>query len=425
MSAVEDARVRPWTQGPGGLRVGGVEVGELVARAGSPLYVLDGETLAGRVRALHETLGAAGARLYFAGKANPNPGLWRRLRDQGLGLDACSPGEVAQARKAGFADDEISFTGCGLTLAEMDELAATEACVNLDAADQALAFSRRHPGRPFGLRVNPGQGAGSHASCTTAGSDAKLGVPEHEVRPLIAQLRSEGAAFRGLHCHTGSGGLDVEHFVEVAARMEALAEEVGDLDWLSLGGGLGVPHHPRDPAFDLPRYAEALRGLAARRPGAASDAFELRLEPGQAVVAEAGVLVMTVVSRKQQPDGTRFLITDSSFNHYLGTSLYASWHGLVADLPAGAARDEEETHVVGHLCNTGDVFARARRLPALEVGERLLMETCGAYGISRAATYNSRPLPAEVLVEGGAVRLLRARQGYEDLDLWYRDEVLA
>lgn len=409
-----DARRKPWSQGPEGLTLGGVPLASLVEEYGSPLYVLDGASVLDAADRLQDSLGRAGARLYLAGKSNPNPYVWKRLREEGVGLDACSPGEVEQALAAGFQPAEISFTGCALTLEEMDYLAASGVEVNLDAADQALTFSRRHPGRGFGLRLNPGRGAGSHDSCTTAGSDAKLGVPWGEVPELVARLRGEGAALQGLHCHTGSGGLDVEHFVRTAEQMASLVREVGSLEWLSLGGGLGVPHHPSDPAFDLERYAACLADLDV---GGA----ELRLEPGQAYVSEAGVLVMTVVSTKRQDDGTFFALTDSSFNHYLGTSLYASWHELVPDLPESlrTERPEIPVHVCGHLCNTGDVFARGRNLPRPEVGDRLLMATCGAYGISRAANYNSRPIPAEVWVEDGEARLIRRRQSVADLSQWY------
>lgn len=417
--------VRPWTRGPRGLSIGGVALRELVERAGSPLFVMCGRTFRERARRMRGAFADAGARLYLAGKANPNPAVWLEARAEGFGLDACSPGEVEAAQRAGFADEEISFTGCALTPEDMDQLAATRAHLNLDAGDQALAFAARHPGRAFGLRVNPGEGAGSHASCTTAGSDTKLGVPWHEVRDLVAALRERGAAFRGLHCHTGSGGLDAEHFVRTARRMEGLAKEVGDLDWLSLGGGIGVPHHPDDPPFDLDLYAREVARLVAEQPGAAAGGMTLQLEPGQGLVAECGVLVVRVVCRKEQADDNRFVLVDSSFNHYLGTSLYGSHHEIEVDHPEGEARPAEVVHVCGHLCNTGDVFARARELPVTEVGDLLVMATCGAYGLSRAANYNTRPIPAEVWVEEGEVRRIRRRQTVAELAQWYEDVPLA
>lgn len=411
-----DARVRlnPVSRDGGGLAVGGVPVADLVRQHGSPLFVMCAATVGRAVGRLQGTLGAAGARLYFAAKANPNPFVWRWLRARGVGLDTCSPGETAQGLAAGFEPGEISFTGCALTRDDMDALAASGVEINLDAADQARAFAARHPEVPFGLRVNPGQGAGSHEKCTTAGPHQKLGIAWDQVPGLVRQLRADGARVEGLHCHTGSGGLDAGHFVAVAEQMSELADALGDLRWLSLGGGVGVPHHPDEEPFDLPRYAAALR--QATRPDR-----ELRLEPGQAFVAQAGVLVMTVVSVKEQTGGTRFALCDSSYNHYLGTSAYQSYHVIEADLAEGAraARGRGPQFVVGHLCNTGDVFARDRELPLLEVEDRLVMFTCGAYGLSRAANYNSRPIPAEVWVEAGQVRLIRRRQGLDDLSQWY------
>jgi diaminopimelate decarboxylase len=411
-----DARVRlnPVTIDGGGLAVGGVPVAELVHEFGSPLFVMCAGTAARAADRLQGTLGAAGARLYFAAKANPNPFVWRWLRERGVGLDTCSPGETAQGLEAGFAPEEISFTGCALTRDDMDALASSGVEINLDAADQARAFAARHPEVPFGLRINPGQGAGSHEKCTTAGPHQKLGIAWEQVPGLVRQLREDGARVEGLHCHTGSGGLDAGHFVSVCEQMSELADELGDLRWLSLGGGIGVPHHPDDEPFDLPRYAAALR--EAVRPDR-----ELRLEPGQAYVAQAGVLVMSVVSVKEQSGGTRFALCDSSYNHYLGTSAYQSYHVIEADLAEveRSARPRLGQYVVGHLCNTGDVFARDRKLPELEVGDRLVMLTCGAYGLSRAANYNSRPIPAEVWVEGGQARVIRRRQSLADLSRWY------
>lgn len=389
----------------------------MLERFGSPLFVFSGAALEANLRGLKETLEAAGARLYLAGKANPNPYLWKRLTQAGIDLDACSPGEVDQALKLGLPPERISFTGCGLTRDEMDQLAKSQVEVNFDAADQAWAFTRRHPKVEFGLRVNPGQGAGSHDSCTTAGSEAKLGIPWHQVEELIRDLRAAQAPLGGLHCHTGSGGLDAHHFREIAKRMAELADRSGPWRYLSLGGGIGVPHHPKDPSFDLALYAEAIEALRDRP-------YEIRLEPGQAFMANPGLLACEVVSTKSQADGFRFAMVNSSFNHYLGTSLYGSYHQIEVDAPRAelASRPQEPVHVVGHLCNTGDVFARARPLPRLEVGDRLVLATCGAYGLSRAANYNSRTIPAEVFVEGEKAFLIRRRQTYEDLRQWYCEE---
>lgn len=415
------ARRRPWARGPSGLAIDGVPLAALVREFGSPLFVMNAAVVRAGLEDIQATLGAAGARLYLAGKSNPNPFVWRWLHGRGIHFDACSPGEVEQGRAAGIPDEHISFTGCALIADEMAYLAGTGVTINLDAADQALAFAGRFPGREFGLRINPGQGAGSHASCTTAGSESKLGIPWHEVPALVRTLRGTGAGLRGLHCHTGSGGLDAQHFVAVAEQMGRLAGEIGGLDWLSLGGGLGVPHHIDDEPFALETYAGAIAKLARHQPGAGPRGLEIRLEPGQFFVAEAGCMVARVVSKKRQEDGTRFALVDSSFNHYLGTGLYASWHEIAVDLPPGAPREAEleATHVCGHLCNTGDVFARGRELPRLELGDLLVMGTAGAYGLSRAANYNSRPIPAEVWVEDGVPRLIRRRQTVAELSAWY------
>jgi diaminopimelate decarboxylase len=402
----------------GKLWLGGVRARELTEAYGSPLFVIEEDRIRESYRRLAGAFSHPAVRMFYAVKANPNVRVLQVLRDEGAGADCCSVGEVHVARRAGFTPEEISFTGTGLTAPEAQSLAEGQVPSNVDSLSQLERCLPLFSRSGLGIRINPGSGTGLHASCTTGGKDSKLGIPIEHAAQARAIARRIGGRIAGLHVHTGSGGLDATHFCDVARTMFSLAEEFApQLEYIDLGGGIGVPHAPGERPFDLDSYAREACGLLDDWNRRHSRSIELYIEPGQFLVAQAGWLLMTLVVRKETPHGKRFLITDSSFNHYLGTALYQSYHTLLAadDLTAPA---QETVDVCGHLCNTGDTFARDRSMPRLQEGDLLAMDNAGAYGSSRAANYNSRPIPAEVLVTGGEARLIRRRQTLDDLLLW-------
>lgn len=399
----------------GHLLLGGLSATELARRYGSPLYVLETARIDRSIQRLKAAFDHPRIRLFYAMKANPNPRILEHLGRHGIGMDCCSPGEVYLASRSGFVPEDITFTGTALTAEDAELVASRAGYANVDGLSQVERHISKFPGNAVGIRINPGFGAGGHAMNTTGGQDTKLGIPIERAREAHDIATRQGGRIRGLHVHTGSGGMDVDHFVQVAERMFQLAREwPGELDYVDLGGGLGVPHRFADPEFALEVYATRVIELVEawnrehRRP------LSVFIEPGQFFVGEAGWLLMTVVLAKQAPSGRRILLTDSSFNHYLGTSLYQSYHEFVrADGPEHGPR--EVINICGHLCNTGDTFARDREMVRLEEGALIAMAHAGAYGISRGSNYNSRPLPAEILVENGESTVIRPRETYEDL----------
>ena len=400
----------------GKMFLGGVRAGELAERFGSPLFVLEEERIRENAARILHAFAHDGVRLFYAVKANPNLRVLELIRELGIGADCCSAGEVHLARRAGFPAFDISFTGTALTDAEAHQLAEHSIPSNVDALSQ---FERYLPLFPAGLgiRVNPGRGTGLHQSCTTGGKESKLGIPIDHAPRALEIARKHGRRVAGLHVHTGSGGLDVEHFKTVAHTMFELAKDFPEIEYVDLGGGLGVPHNPNDPIFDLQGYADTACGLLDNWNATHPRPLKLYVEPGQYLVSDAGWLLMRVVIRKETPYEKTFLITDSNFNHYLGTALYQSYHEFLKaeDLSAPLA---EEIDLCGNLCNTGDSFAKARKMPHLVEGDLLAMVNAGAYGLSRASNYNSRPIPAEVMVRDGRAKIIRRRQTYDDLLLW-------
>ncbi len=397
------------------LHLGGVPATRLVQEWGSPLFVVEEEVVLDRVKELQSAFAHDRVRLFFAGKANPNLQLWKLVGEQGLGMDCCSPGEVALALKAGFDPEDISFTGTALKEREMRFLVSSGVGVNLDAISQVERFGRIVQDYRIGIRINPNIGVGLHEHCTTGGARSKLGIPMDQIGDAIRAAGSSGNVLAGLHVHTGSGGLDVEPFLRTAETMFELAEPLaGTLEYIDLGGGIGVPHKPSDEPFPLQAYAEGVLKLLDDWNRKHARPLTLYLEPGQFIAAEAGWLLATVEVLKPGAEGRRFAILDSNFNHYLGTALYGSYHEFHKVTDMGGEADGAY-EIVGNLCNTGDTFAAGRTMPRLQEGDLLGMVNAGAYGLSRSSNYNSRVIPAEVFVQDGKSRLVRRRQTYDDL----------
>jgi len=400
--------------GSGPLCLDGISAHELVSRFGSPLFVLEQDTIIGSCQKILKAFEHPHIQVFYAMKANPNLEVLRCIHREGVGIDCCSPGEVHLAGLAGIPREDVTFTGTGVRPDEIDGLITGTHTLNLDSLSQIESLGGRLGDRGIGIRLNPGFGAGSHASNTTGGADSKLGIPIADVAEALSLAQRAGTRIRGFHVHTGSGGLDPDHFVKVTDLMFELVENFGDsIEYLDLGGGIGVPSRFTDDPFPLEIYADAVKArldshIKNRGP------LKVFIEPGQFLVARAGWLLMTVVIRKKTPSGKTVVTTDSSFNHYLGTSLYQSYHEFVHGSDV-CRKDEEIVSICGHLCNTGDSFAKDRSLPHFKIGDIIAMADAGAYGMSRGSNYNSRPLPAEVMVCKGVPRVIRRRELYEDL----------
>lgn len=395
---------------------------EAAERFGTPLYVYAETVVRERCRRLREALAGLPVRLLYALKANACPALLRAIRAEGYGFDAVSPGEVALLRALGVPAGEILFSATSLSDAEMDAMAAAGVLLNLDDLERLERFGRRHPGAAVCVRFNPGLGHGHHRHVVTAGKEAKFGVPVEAAEAVRAVAARHGLRVVGVHQHIGSGVTDPDAMVPAADRLVEAAAALPDLRFLDLGGGFGVPYRPEEPALELGR----LRALAERtldRLRAARAGFglggdvEVWFEPGRYLVAEAGVLLVRVHTLKTVGEGSEartFAGTDSGFNQLLRPTLYDAYHGLHnLSNPGGPLRRYD---VVGNVCESGDLFARARLVQELRRGDLLAICDTGAYGMAMASTYNLRPLPAEaVLAADGTLRLVRRRLAPEEL----------
>jgi diaminopimelate decarboxylase/aspartate kinase len=265
--------------------------------------------------------------------------------------------------------------------------------VTIDSTTPLLSWPELFKGREIVLRVDPGFGHGHHEKVRTGGKGAKFGLAAEAVPGFLDAARAAGARIAGLHAHIGSGILDAQHWHTVYAQLAALAEGIGTVGFIDVGGGLGVAYDPEADPFDVAAYSAALAEVKAAYPQ-----YALWVEPGRYLVAEAGALLLhvTQVASKQ---GLRRVGADGGMNALMRPALYNAWHEIV-NLTRLAEAEGEPCEVVGPICETGDVIGRQRRLPeATAEGDVLLVGHAGAYGMVMANRYNLRELPHEDVID--------------------------
>ena len=388
---------------------------DLAAEYGTPLYVLDQQ----RVRENVANLQAAfhDEEISYAVKANTVGATLETVEDTGVDAECASAGEAQRAVDAGF--DRVRYTAVNPPAEDLDHVVALaedrpdlDLIVTIGAADTLDALDERGYTGPLAIRVNPGVGAGHHAKVTT-GDAPKFGVPADRVAELANEIVDRGYDLVGLHAHAGSGihgEDDLAAHRELVSRMGDLTRDLDhDLAFLNVGGGLGVPYHPEEDPLDLAAVA------AATREAAGTLDAQLGIEPGRYVVADAGVLLTTVNTVKPTPE-TTVVGVDSGMTTLLRPAMYDAYHEIRSLAPDADERETTTAMVAGPICETADVLGRNRDLPDLERGDLLAIGNAGAYGYEMANTYNSRPRPAVVSLDGtGETRLAVERETLSDL----------
>ena len=412
--------------------IAGVSVADLARDYGTPLYVYDADMVRRRCRDL-----AAWDTVRFAQKACSNLAVLDLVRREGVMVDAVSTGEIHRALAAGYqphapagsasADalppvHPIVYTADIFDRDSLDAVAKLGIHVNCGSADMLEQLAARAPGASVTLRVNPGFGHGHSQKTNTGGEGSKHGIWHADIPEVLRRAEWAGLSVTGLHMHIGSG-TDLAHLAEVAGSLERVALEIGrSLTTISAGGGLPVPYKPGEVHADLSGYFQLWDATRKKLEHTFGHRIRLEIEPGRYLTAESGYLVTEVRAVKKQ-GGRKYILVDAGFNTLARPVLYGSYHPMSLCPADGAAGQEiEEVAVGGPLCESGDIFTQTdggfvatRGLPRAAVGDYLVIEIAGAYGFVMASNYNSKPLPAEVLVDGGRPRLVRRRQTPEDL----------
>jgi diaminopimelate decarboxylase len=387
----------------------------LAERFGTPTYVYSRAAILGNYRRLASGLSHTPGLICYSVKANSNLRILSLLREVGAGFDIVSGGELARVLRAGADAGRVVFSGVGKMAAEVDAgLAAGILMFNVESAGELEMIEARARAlrkcAPVSLRVNPDVVAETHPYVSTGQIIHKFGVPKEEAWGLYRRaIASEHLKVRGVACHIGSQILEVEPFLkameEILSVAEGLEADGIEVEFLDLGGGYGIRYADETPlAFEqlLERLAVRLRGTT----------YRLIIEPGRALVGDAGVLLTRVlyVKRSQQKN---FVVVDAGMNDLMRPTLYGSYHEIV---PVEQRLAERLTaDVVGPLCETGDFLAQDREMPDVRPGDLLAILTVGAYGYVLASNYNTRPRPAEVLVDGDKFELIRPRERVDEL----------
>ena len=399
-----------------------VSLEELAQRFGTPLYVYSASTIRDRVRAFKQAFRKIPNTVCYSVKANSNLGILLLLARMGCGFDVVSGGELERVQRVSrSAAKRVVFSGVGKTQDEMRAaLKAGVLLFNVESQSELRALAecatRAKKKARIALRVNPDVPAETHPYISTGLHQHKFGIPIERARSLYLRAsENKSLEIAGISVHIGSQITDVKPFSatmeRVAELIRALRADGHEIKYIDAGGGLGIAYENQGgPGFaeQVASYADALtRPLKGLK-------VHLLLEPGRCIVGPAGALLTRLLYKKANGE-KKFLVVDAAMNDLLRPSLYRAYHEIVPVHSSSPNNPRETVDVVGPICETGDFFARDRELPITQEGDLLALLDAGAYGMVLASNYNTRPRPAEVLVDGKSVKLIRRRETMADL----------
>lgn len=396
-----------------------VSIPDLAAEVGTPFYCYSTATLTRHYNVFADAFAGLETLVCYSIKSNSNLSVIKTLGDLGAGADIVSEGELRRALAAGIPAERIVYSGVGKSRPEMKS--ALEAGIhqfNVESEPELAALNEIAIGlgvrAPVALRVNPDVDAGTHAKISTGKAENKFGIPWDEATRVYGEAaKAKGIEIVGVDVHIGSQITELfpfeSAFRKVADLVKTLRNDGHDIRNVDLGGGLGIPYRQGNEPPPAPReYADLIRKIASGLD------VHLIFEPGRMITGNAGILVSTLIYRKSGQE-RQFLICDAAMNDLMRPALYDAWHEIIAVVEPAPNADFLPADVVGPVCESGDTFAKARSLPPLAAGDQIAMLSAGAYGAVQSGTYNSRPLIAEVLVDGDKWATVRPRQTLEDL----------
>lgn len=395
-----------------------VALSEIAREVGTPTYVYSTATLKRHYDVLKAALHGLDVNIAFAVKANSNAAVIAALAGFGAGADTVSEGEIRRAINAGVNPKKIVFSGVGKTYSEL-EFALSQGIhqINIESLQELEMLSktatRLGKVQKAVVRVNPDVAAGGHDKISTGKKTSKFGVSVSDAYTLFEMAKGySGVELVGLAVHIGSQILDLAPLTsayEVLAKMTHELRSRGfKIERLDLGGGLGAVYEDQGIGPDLDAYGEIVRQIIGPL------GVEIEIEPGRLIAANAGVLLTRAIVTKEN-GGREFAVLDAAMNDLLRPAFYDAYHQI---LPVNAPQENSNLMpitMVGPVCETGDTFTTDRPLPAIASGDLMVFMSAGAYGFTMASTYNSRPLAAEVMVNGDKWEVVRPRQTYEEM----------
>jgi len=408
----------------GHLHIGGHDCCALAEKYGTPLYVTSEDRVCGQFRRYQRALSRhyQKVQVLFAAKANGNLAILRALAGLGAGADVFSSGELHLALEAGMPAEKLLFNGSSKSPGDLVLAVQKGIKVSVDSPDElrqldAMAGAAGTVAN-IAFRVNPALDVPTHPKIATGLATSKFGIPHNEIPAAYREaLACANVQPVGLHCHIGSQILDIEPFTRATEVMVRIAKELADmgvnLEFIDLGGGLGIPyHHDTDSAPTPEDYAARVVPVFKAGIEACGITPELWVEPGRFLVGDSTVLLTRVNSTKTAHK--RFANVDAGFNLLIRPAMYDAYHEVIVANRADALETTVYT-VTGPICETGDILAHDRNLPPLSAGDIIAVLDTGAYGFAMSSQYNSRPRCPEVLVRGDKEALMRKGETMHDL----------
>ncbi len=392
-----------------------IPIQQIAEKVGTPFYLYSYHTLVRHFTVFDDAFKGIPHLVCYSAKSNSNLAILRLFVNLGGGVDIVSGGELYRALNAGADPQKIVFSGVGKREDEIEyALKAGILMFNVESSQELQAINevagRIGKKAPISIRVNPDIDPKTHPYISTGLKQNKFGIDILRA-PMAYRLAAQMPHLKivGIDCHIGSQLVEVEPVVEALKRLKQLVENLRKeglkINYLDLGGGLGITYEDEEPPHPV-EYAstilEEIRGFGCT----------LVLEPGRVIVGNAGVLISKVLYTKENEE-KRFVIVDAGMNDLVRPSYYGSYHHI---LPVKEEKREEIiADVVGPICESSDFLAKGRKLPNLRSGELIAVMSAGAYGFSMSTNYNSRPRVAEVIVKDNQMFVIRKREDYEDL----------
>ena len=393
----------------------GVPIKNIADEVGTPFYLYSYHTLVRHFTVFDEAFKSITHLVCFSAKANSNLALLRLFANLGGGVDVVSGGELYRALKGGADPRKIVFSGVGKREDEIKYALETGILMFNVESSQELSAINEVAGRigkkaNIAIRVNPDIDPKTHPYISTGLKQNKFGIDILRA-PMAYRLASQLPNLKivGIDCHIGSQLIEVEPIVQALRKLKQLVEDLRkegiEIQYLDLGGGLGITYDDEEPPHPM-EYAsnilDEIKGFGCI----------LILEPGRVIVGNAGILVTKVLYTKENEE-KRFFIVDAGMNDLVRPSYYGSYHQI---LPVKEeTREEVVADIVGPLCESGDFLAKGRKIPKVDPGELIAVMSAGAYGFVMSTNYNSRTKVAEVIVRDDQMFVIRQRESYEDL----------
>lgn len=385
---------------------------QLADQFGGPLYVYNAEKIESQYNRLVNAFSKVERlQINYAVKALSNISVLKYFHKLGSGLDTVSLQEVQLGLAAGFEPNRIIFTPNGVSIDEIEEVAALGVQINIDNLSILEQFGTKHPTVPVCIRINPHVMAGGNTNISVGHIDSKFGISIHQLPHLLRIIENTHMHINGIHMHTGSDILDIEVFLYAAEILFETAKNFKTLDFIDFGSGFKVPYKKDDIETNVEELGKKLSKRFNQFQAEYGRPLTLAFEPGKFLVSESGYF-LAKVNVVKQTTSTVFAGIDSGFNHLIRPMLYGSYHHIEnISNPKGKERFYS---VVGYICET-DTFANNRRISEIKEGDILCFRNAGAYCFSMASNYNSRFRPAEVLWYEGKGHLIRERETFEDI----------